>query len=64
MLSRNLTQWDRLRSALEGRRNPGMRTLEIAVWGISDEREAGAALQRQLEKLIVVEPGGATKLEQ
>jgi exosortase/archaeosortase family protein len=63
MITRRLTQWDRLRSALEGRRNPGMRMLEIAVWGAKDEREAEAMVQRQLAKLIVMEQGSAAKME-
>jgi exosortase len=63
MFTRRLTQWDRLRSALEGRRNPGMRSLEIAVWGAKDQGEAEAVLQRQLANLIVVEQGSGAKTE-
>jgi hypothetical protein len=62
MFSGKLTQWDRLRSALAGSRNPGMRVLEIAVWGISEERQAELAVQQQLKKLVVVEQGSAAKV--
>lgn len=49
------TAADRLRAVMRGRRNPGQRVLEIAVWGINDAQEAQAALQRQLEHLIKVQ---------
>jgi hypothetical protein len=46
----------RLAAARSGSRNFGQRFLELAVWGMANEQQATAALQRQLEKLIHVEP--------
>jgi len=45
----------RLGPVLEGRRNVGQRSLEITVRGIGNAKEAEAAVQRQLEKLVKVE---------
>jgi len=53
--SRNFSQWERLKSALEGRRNPAIRILEIAVWGARDQHDAEVAVQRQLQDIIAVE---------
>lgn len=50
--AKSVTARDRFAAVLQGRRNPGQRVLEIAVWGISDPQEAQAALERQLERLI------------
>ncbi len=44
----------RLDAVLNGSRNYGYRTLELAVWGISDPVEAETAVRAQLEKLIRV----------
>jgi len=46
---------DRLNFVLEKRRSVGQRTMEILVDGIDDEKDAQAAVARQLEKLINVE---------
>jgi exosortase len=51
-LSGRATQTDRLKSVLDGRRNPGMRVLEFAVWGIEDEDAALLALQRQVARVV------------
>jgi len=50
-----LTYGNRLGPVLQGRRNVGQRSLEIVVQGISDAKDAEAAVLRQLEKLIKVE---------
>ncbi|PWU09033.1 MAG: hypothetical protein C5B50_28195 [Verrucomicrobia bacterium] len=42
----------RLGPVLEGRRNSGQRSLEVAVWGIPDEGRAEAAFENQLQRLI------------
>jgi exosortase len=49
-----LTCGIRLSRALSGQRNCGERSLEVAVRGIANLKDAQAALQRQLEKLIKV----------
>jgi exosortase/archaeosortase family protein len=49
-----VTARDRLIAVRQGHRNPGQRVLELAVWGIPTQQEAEAALQRQLEKLLLV----------
>jgi exosortase len=49
-----LTYGTRLSRALSGQRNCGERSLEILVRGIADIKDARAALQHQLEKLINV----------
>ncbi len=51
----HLTYGNRLAPVLAGRRNCGQRSLELAVWGIDDSKEAEAAVVRQLERLVVVE---------
>jgi exosortase len=48
----HLTYANRLEPVLAGRRNRGQRSLEIAVWGIDDSREAQAALAHHLQTLI------------
>jgi exosortase len=53
-----LTYGNRLAPVLAGRRNAGQRSLELAVWGIDAPQEAEAAVVRQLEKLILIEPKG------
>jgi exosortase/archaeosortase family protein len=49
-----LTFGSRLGRALSGQRNCGERSLEILVRGIANLKDARAALQRQLGKLIMV----------
>jgi exosortase len=51
----NLSYANRLAPVLAGRRNPGERSLELAVWGISDESEATAAFISQVNKLIKID---------
>ncbi len=48
-----LTYGNRLAPVLAGQRNPGERSLELAVWGIDDALTAETAVRRQLEKLVV-----------
>jgi exosortase len=43
---------NRLRAALDGSRSIKLRTLELAVWGYSNDNEADAALQRQLQESV------------
>lgn len=52
--SRKLASHDRIRSALEGRRNPGMKVVEFALEGFPNHNEAFEALQRELPRLMVV----------
>ena len=47
-----LTWWNRFEPVLAGRRNLGQRSVELAVWGIDDPKQAEAAVRVQLEKLI------------
>jgi exosortase len=49
----SLTYGNRLAPVLAGMRNPGQRSLEIAVAGPDNAAEAGAAARAELEKLIV-----------
>ncbi len=49
----SLTYGNRLAPVLAGLRNPGQRSLEIAVSGPDNAAEAGAALRAELEKLIM-----------
>jgi len=49
-----LSYGNRLAPVLAGRRNPGQRSIEIAVWGSADTEAAAAAAQKELEKLVVV----------
>ncbi len=51
-----LTYGNRLAAVLSGLRNPGQRSLEIAISGPSNAAEAEAALRTELEKLIVAKP--------
>lgn len=47
--------WDtrsRLRAAINGRRNPGQRLLELAIMGLDDFSSAKTALQRVVRQLI------------
>jgi len=53
--STRLTYMNRLASVLAGRRASGQRSLEIAIWGIPDQREAEVALDRELVNLIRIE---------
>jgi exosortase/archaeosortase family protein len=48
----SLTYGNRLASVLAGLRNPGQRSLEIAVSGPDNAAEAGTAVREELEKLI------------
>jgi exosortase/archaeosortase family protein len=50
----SLGYWNRLEPVLAGRRNPGQRSIEIAVWGIADAAAAETAVRKELEKLVVV----------
>jgi hypothetical protein len=52
----SLTYGNRLAPVLAGLRNPGQRSLEIAVAGPDTAAEAGAALRAELEKLVAVKP--------
>jgi exosortase/archaeosortase family protein len=49
----SVTAWDRLRAVAEGRRNRGMQSFELAVWGINDKVEADRQARQQLQQLIV-----------
>jgi len=51
-----LTYGNRLAPVLAGLRNPGQRSLEIAVSGADAAAEAEAAVRAELEKLIVSKP--------
>jgi exosortase/archaeosortase family protein len=51
-----LAYGNRMASVLAGQRNPGQRSLEIAVAGPASAAEAGAAVLEELEKLIVSKP--------
>jgi hypothetical protein len=51
-----LTYGNRLAPVLAGLRNPGERSLEIAVSGADDAPDAEAAVKQELEKLIVRQP--------
>ncbi len=42
----------RLRAAWSGERERGARMFEVAVWGFTNDAEANAALQRELEKIV------------
>lgn len=50
---RGLELANRIAAIRERRRDQGQQQLELAVWGISDEAESAAALQRTLENLVV-----------
>jgi len=50
----SLTFGNRLAPVLAGLRNPGQRSLEIAVTGVADAADAEDALREQLKKLVVV----------
>ena len=50
-----LTYGNRLAPVMRGLRNPGQRSLEIAVDGAGNAADAEIALRQQLEKLIVVQ---------
>jgi exosortase len=52
-LSSRVGYQDRLLAVRQGRRNPGQRLLELALWGPAGQAEAEALFQRQLENLIV-----------
>ncbi len=54
--SASLTYASRLAPVLAGRRNPGQRSLEVAITGYQSVEDARAALAPELEKLIRVEP--------
>jgi exosortase/archaeosortase family protein len=51
-----LTYGNRLAPVLAGLRNPGQRSLEIAVTGPENPEEARTALRAELNKLIVFQP--------
>jgi hypothetical protein len=48
----SLSYENRIAPVLAGRRHLGQRSLEVALWGIPDDKAAQAAFERQLEKLI------------
>jgi exosortase len=52
--SMGLNYANRLAPVLAGLRNPGQRSIEIAIRGIADESDAKAALQLELETIIAV----------
>jgi hypothetical protein len=56
--SMGLTYAHRLEPVLAGRRLTGQRSLEIVITGIADPAEARAALERQLQKIVVSQRGG------
>jgi len=47
---------NRLALVRERRRNQGQQQLELGVWGITDEAEAGRAVQRALERIVAARP--------
>jgi hypothetical protein len=49
-----LTYGNRLAPVIQGLRNPGQRSLEIAVTGMADASAAEAAVRGALEKMVVV----------
>ena len=51
-----LTYGNRLAPVLAGLRNPGQRSLEIAIAGLDNPAEAEAALRAELERLITSKP--------
>ena len=57
----SLTYGNRLTSVLQGQRNPGQRSLEIAVSGPETVEAARAALQTELQQLIVPDSGPLAK---
>ena len=46
----------RLQAVIDGRRNGGQRSLELAVWGIDDDAQADQALLAQARNLIRLQP--------
>ena len=50
----SLTFGNRLAPVLAGLRNPGQRSLEVAVTGVADADDAKNALRDQLKKLVIV----------
>ena len=52
----SLNYGNRLAPVLAGLRNPGQRSLEIAVTGNLNESQAAAAFQNQLQKIIQSQP--------
>jgi exosortase len=57
----SLTYGNRLAPVLAGLRNPGQRSLEIALTGDLEATQAEAALQNQLQKIIQGAPAGGLK---
>ena len=47
-------RYNLVRAVWEGRGNKGQKVLEIIISGMSDPAQAKAALERELEKMIVV----------
>ena len=56
-----LTYGNRLAPVLAGLRNPGQRSLEIALDGPDNAAEAEAAVRAELQKLVAVKPGDFQK---
>jgi hypothetical protein len=55
----SLTYGNRLAPVLAGLRNPGQRSLEIAMTGVLDATQAEAAFRNQLQKIIQGRPANA-----
>ena len=56
LANRRQSNASRVAAAWSGSRNSGQRFLELAVSGVDDPAKAQAALQRELEHLIVTQP--------
>lgn len=56
-----LTYGNRLRPVIEGRRNRGQRSLEIAVWSEAGADEIHSQVTRLLQSLVQVEPAAAVE---
>ena len=54
---------ERVAPVFAGRRNCGMRSLELALWGIQDNGEARSALREEVRRIVCVE-STASKSEQ
>lgn len=60
-LGRSLEMKSRLAAAWAGRRNPGMRRLEVAVWGARDATTARLAFEHLLREQVRVSITGAAE---
>jgi exosortase/archaeosortase family protein len=60
--SDEILSWgSRLANVRAGKRNLGQRSLELVVWGLSDERQAEAAFHQQLNQLVRVDAAPASQ---